>query len=368
MLVDASWITSEFADQSILNRKGERLKNTTMTLKRSMMTLVVIAVLTVMLAACDGSGASALRDTAWELVSLAGSDVLPGTTITVKFATDEVSGSAGCNTYGGSYTASEDSLSLSGVYATEMGCPEPAGILEQEQAYLTALRAAATYQIAADRLKILDETGAQILAFVASSSEALVAATPTPEQPSPVPSTPTSEPLAVATPTLEQPSPVPATPTAEILEATPTRPLEPPAGFKQYEDSVVGVSVFVPESWVVIEVDPGRLAILQSYPEDKYAGGGGQHPGDTKCDLTIRPPDVDIASHIERLKSNPDITIVSEQEIILQSGRSGTRLEVVSMGPSLSLITEVNERIVVLTCFGELALFDEIAITLGANE
>jgi hypothetical protein len=38
------------------------------------------------------------------------------------------------------------------------------------------------------------------------------------------------------------------------------------------------------------------------------------------------------------------------------------------MGRSLSLITEVNGRAVVLTCFGELAPFDEIAVTLGASE
>jgi hypothetical protein len=47
-----------------------------------------------------------------------------------------------------------------------MGCPEPEGILEQEGVYLTALRAAATYQITADRLEIFDEAGAQILVFV----------------------------------------------------------------------------------------------------------------------------------------------------------------------------------------------------------
>jgi hypothetical protein len=37
------------------------------------------------------------------------------------------------------------------------------------------------------------------------------------------------------------------------------------------------------------------------------------------------------------------------------------------VGCSLSLVTEVNERAVVLTCFGELAPFDEIAVTLGAH-
>jgi len=118
----------------------------------------------------------------------------------------------------------------------------------------------------------------------------------------------------------------------------------------------------------VTGVVPGEWAILQSYPEDKYVGGGGQHPGDTKCDLTIRPPDVDVASHIQQLKSNPSVTIVSEREMVLQSGKPGTRFEAESMGRSLSLITEINERVVVLTCFGELAPFDQIAVTLGVAD
>ena len=51
----------------------------------------------------------------------------------------------------------------------------------------------------------------------------------------------------------------------------------------------------MPESWVVTGVVPGQFAILQSYPEDKYVGGEAREPGDTKCDLTIRPPDVSVA-------------------------------------------------------------------------
>ena len=155
-------------------------------------------------------------------------------------------------------------------------------------------------------------------------------------------------------------------PTPELPVATQT--LEPPAGFKRYQDSVSRVSIYVPESWVVIEVIPGQSAILQSYPEDKYVGGGGQHPGDTKCDLTIRPPDISMADTVQALRSDPAVTIVSEQEITLQSGKLGIRVEVDSMGRSLSLITEVNERVVVLTCFGELEPFDEIAATIGASE
>jgi heat shock protein HslJ len=128
---------------------------------------VIITLLILPLAACGGSGASGLRDTAWELESLIGKDVLLGTTITLKFSDDQVSGSAGCNQYGGSYQAGENSLSLSDVFWTEMGCLEPEGILDQEGLYLATLSAAARYQITADRLEVFDEAGAQVLVFVA---------------------------------------------------------------------------------------------------------------------------------------------------------------------------------------------------------
>jgi hypothetical protein len=38
------------------------------------------------------------------------------------------------------------------------------------------------------------------------------------------------------------------------------------------------------------------------------------------------------------------------------------------MGRSISLVTEINSMIVVLTCFGDFTLVDEIAVTLKANE
>jgi hypothetical protein len=166
-------------------------------------------------------------------------------------------------------------------------------------------------------------------------------------------------------PAPEAPTDMPSTavPTEVPPTATPTP--EPPAGSKQYVDPAAGVSLWVPESWVVTQVFPGESAILQSYPEDKYVGGEAREPGDTKCDLTIRPADVNLEGHMERLRSDPALTVVSEEEIVLNSGEPGIRVEVESLGVSISLITEVNERVVVLTCFGELAPFDAIALTVG---
>lgn len=134
-----------------------------------------ISVLAVLLAACTNANqgqppaqSTALLDTRWMLVSLHGSAPIGDREITLSFEEASVKGSAGCNTYGGSYTISEDRLHLSGVYATEMACMEPVGIMEQEQAYLNALRAAARYRVDGSRLEMYDGAGAQLLAFVAA--------------------------------------------------------------------------------------------------------------------------------------------------------------------------------------------------------
>ena len=80
------------------------------------------------------------------------------------------------------------------------------------------------------------------------------------------------------------------------------------------------------------------------------------------------PTKIDVDSHIQQLKSSPTVTIVSEGEIVLQTGLIGKRFVVDSMGRSISLVTEINSRTVVLTCFGEPEQFDEIAITLSGIE
>jgi hypothetical protein len=73
-----------------------------------------------------------------------------------------------------------------------------------------------------------------------------------------------------------------------------------------------------------------------------------------------------VADVIPQDRADPPVTVLSQREIVLQSGQTGTRSEVDSMGRLLSLVTEINERAVTLVCFGELAPFDEIADTLHA--
>lgn len=150
-----------------------------MNIKRQ--TLIGVTwVLIVLLAACATPGPDspsaegrALLDTEWEFVSLNDNALIEGKQITLRFGEASIEGSGGCNTYGGSYTAAEDSLRLEGVYATEMACMEPEGIMEQEKAYFDALNAAVRYRIDGDRLEVYDETGTQILVFVTSTSGTL---------------------------------------------------------------------------------------------------------------------------------------------------------------------------------------------------
>lgn len=96
-----------------------------------------------------------LQGTSWVLDQLNGNELIPDSEITLQFSEDEISGSAGCNTYNAEYEAGSDgSLSIPEVARTAMDCPSPEGILDQEAAYLEALWTAATYQITNDKLEI----------------------------------------------------------------------------------------------------------------------------------------------------------------------------------------------------------------------
>lgn len=105
--------------------------------------------------------AAGLEDKTWVLISYGEpkylKSVLPNTEITIEFVSGErtVKGSAGCNSYFGSYEVEGNKLSTPGPIAvTEMACMEPEGIMDQEQDYLTILQNAETYRIEGNQLQI----------------------------------------------------------------------------------------------------------------------------------------------------------------------------------------------------------------------
>ena len=93
-------------------------------------------------------------------------DPLSGTEITVTFEDGTASGMAGCNTYSAAYVMDGSFLSLETLAATEMGCTAPAGVMEQEQRYLGALKDVTAYRIDGSQLWLETDDG-RALVFAA---------------------------------------------------------------------------------------------------------------------------------------------------------------------------------------------------------
>ncbi|MFC1952049.1 META domain-containing protein [Chloroflexota bacterium] len=138
--------------------------------------MLILGVLALLSGACakpdSAITASDLEGTAWILESYGEpenlKDILTDTEITAEFISSEgtVKGSAGCNSYFGSYEVEGSQLSLPGPIAvTEMYCMEPEGVMEQEQQYLEILQAAESYSTEDRELQI--NCGDQVLVYIA---------------------------------------------------------------------------------------------------------------------------------------------------------------------------------------------------------
>jgi heat shock protein HslJ len=107
-----------------------------------------------------------LVDTEWVLAQLNGERLVEDTNITLSFSDEQASGYAGCNAYGGPYTATDSgTLTILEIAATAQGCVEPEGVMQQEGAYITALTGADAYRVMDDRLEIEDASGETTLVF-----------------------------------------------------------------------------------------------------------------------------------------------------------------------------------------------------------
>jgi len=126
----------------------------------AMVTLMGMMLLS--LAACGGTDPTAgdpLDGTAWELMAYGKSRPIPGTTISATFEDGQVNGSAGCNTYFGSYQVSGDTIKVSDIAITEMACMEPAGVMEQDLMYVEFLSDGQTFRLSDGQLQIFRSDG-----------------------------------------------------------------------------------------------------------------------------------------------------------------------------------------------------------------
>ena len=83
--------------------------------------------------------------------------ILPGTAITLQFLAGKISGFAGCNTYSGSYTATDNgdgtySVQISPLVTGQLSCPKD--VMDQEKYYLTNFPAVTTASIQGNMLNL----------------------------------------------------------------------------------------------------------------------------------------------------------------------------------------------------------------------
>lgn len=129
-----------------------------------------VVLVAVILAACGGGAGTSnpLASTKWQVTDYADpknttgmTTVLPGTNLTTEFgAVNQLSGSAGCNSYSGTYQAQGESLTISSPLAvTMMMCAE--NVMAQESVFLTNLQAVKGYKLQENgqQLHLLNDKG-----------------------------------------------------------------------------------------------------------------------------------------------------------------------------------------------------------------
>jgi len=90
---------------------------------------------------------------------------------TAYFKDGKVSGHAGCNTFNASYETTGDQIRIGQVMSTRKHCPQPDGIMQQEQQYLQALSRARVFELTDCGLKLRDDNGSLQVNFVAGDTE-----------------------------------------------------------------------------------------------------------------------------------------------------------------------------------------------------
>ena len=91
-------------------------------------------------------------------------DVLDGTELTISFGENDVSGSAGCNSYSAPLRSAGSTIEVGKVTAAQVECKGPEGVMEQERRFLGILTDVNQFNIYGDRLAMLTG-GDEVLLF-----------------------------------------------------------------------------------------------------------------------------------------------------------------------------------------------------------
>jgi len=120
--------------------------------------------------------ANAVSSTKWKLAAIgdaaAPTPAVDGTEVTLEFGADgRVSGSSGCNSYGGDYTVKGTELAFGPIVSTKRACVEAART-QQEQRFFKALETAKKFEVADGILTIWFDDGKGVLSFTEQTAAA----------------------------------------------------------------------------------------------------------------------------------------------------------------------------------------------------
>jgi heat shock protein HslJ len=109
-----------------------------------------------------------LNGTAWILTALPGQSAVAGSTPTLRFEGGRVSGTDGCNRYSAPYTVKGATIEVGPKGAsTQMACPPE--VMNQANAFMSALTQARGYRVTAGKLELLAADGPVLATFKAQS-------------------------------------------------------------------------------------------------------------------------------------------------------------------------------------------------------
>lgn len=141
------------------------IKELELTMKKSIFILGALLI-SLALSSCglfSGGANAELNGTSWTLESYGGKNLISDTAMTANFESGEISGSASCNHYFGSYRVQGDQFSVEGLGWTEMACMDPEGIMEQEQTIMSLLSTAISFNIEGEKLFLQVESGEELI-------------------------------------------------------------------------------------------------------------------------------------------------------------------------------------------------------------
>ena len=139
-------------------------------LMTSILVVVIVGALGVFIAMRAYAGPSALTGRVWILTRLVNEGreqpLSQGHAATLRFQPGDhtISGSGGCNSFGGSYSIFGNSLRFGEMRSTLIACLDTAA-MDQESAYLQALGAVESYRLDGDTLTLEGGSGRTAITF-----------------------------------------------------------------------------------------------------------------------------------------------------------------------------------------------------------